>query len=64
VVKRPQIEARSRLPEGQAISSLSPLDLLDLYWRASNNDTAEVKALQELARQILSEDNESPKPSL
>jgi exonuclease SbcD len=64
VVKRPQIEARSRLPEGQAISSLSPLDLLDLYWRASNNDTADVKALQELARQILSEDNESPKPSL
>ena len=29
LVKRPKSEARVRIPEGQAVSSLSPLDLAD-----------------------------------
>jgi len=51
LVKRPQTEARIRLPNDQAVSSLSPLDLLDIYWRASKIENAD--ALQSLAREIL-----------
>ncbi|MDL1911371.1 exonuclease SbcCD subunit D [Chloroflexi bacterium CFX6] len=51
LVKRPQIEARVRIPEGQVISSMSPLDLLGQYF-----DSAKVKdadELQKLAREII-----------
>jgi exonuclease SbcD len=57
LVKRPQIEARIRLASDQTVSSLSPLDLLDLYWRASHTDPADTEALQKLAREILGDDN-------
>jgi exonuclease SbcD len=59
LVKRPQAETRVRLPADQAVSSLSPLELLDQYWRASHVDPTEAEALQKLAREILSGDNES-----
>jgi hypothetical protein len=43
-----------RIPQGQAISSLSPLDLLTQYFESAKiND---VEELQELARQIIYED--------
>ncbi len=59
LVKRPQFESRIRIAEGQAVSSLSPLDLLDQYWRAAKVDKAEdVDALQKLAQEILSDDEE------
>ena len=57
LVKRPQVEARIRLPADQTVSSLSPLDLLDQYWRASHTEDAE--ELQQLAQEILSGDEES-----
>ena len=57
LVKRPQVEARIRLPADQTVSSLSPLDLLDQYWKASHTDDAE--ALQQLAGEILAGDEES-----
>jgi len=59
LVKRPQIEARVRLPADQTVSSLSPLDLLDLYWRSSHMDPAEMEALRKLASEILSNHNGS-----
>lgn len=53
-LKRPQIEARVRIPEGQAVSSLSPLDLLAQYLDSAKiKDAAE---LQDLARDIISGD--------
>ncbi len=56
LVKRPQIEARVRIPDGQAVSSLSPLDLLDQYWRSAKVDKAEdLSALETLAQEIISE---------
>ena len=55
LVKRPQMEARIRLPADQTMSSLSPLDLLDQYWRATKTDDAD--ALQKLAQDIITEDN-------
>ncbi|HUH97484.1 MAG TPA: exonuclease SbcCD subunit D [Anaerolineales bacterium] len=51
LVRRPQMEARIRLPADQTLSSLSPLDLLDQYWRAMKTEDAE--ALQKLAREII-----------
>ena len=43
----------------RTVSSLSPLDLLDLYWRSSHMDPADMEALHKLAGEILSKDNGS-----
>ncbi len=56
IVRRPQSEARVRLPADQTVSGLSALDLLAQYWRASNVDPAEADALQQLAARLMSED--------
>lgn len=53
LIKRPRIEARIRLPADQTISSLSPLELLDQYWRASHLDINELDSLQKLAGEII-----------
>jgi exonuclease SbcD len=54
LVKKPKVEARVRIPQGQAISSLSPLDLLTQYFDSAKvND---VEELRELAKQIIYED--------
>jgi exonuclease SbcD len=55
LVKRPQIESRIRLPEDQAVGSLDPLQLLDLYWRSSHTDAKEVEALNQLATEVIEE---------
>jgi len=57
LVKRPQTQARVRLPKGQAASSLSVVDLLDIYWKASSTDMAAEKrqALNQLAKSIIEE---------
>jgi len=55
LVKRPQVESRIRLPNDQAIASLTPLELLDVYWRAAHTDPAEADVLQKLAAQVLDE---------
>ena len=58
-VRRPQMDARLRLPEGQMVSSLSPLELLEKYWKTLNIDDEEAKELQNLAVELLSpEDDE------
>jgi exonuclease SbcD len=56
LIKRPQIESRIRLPGDQTVSSLSPLELLDQYWRASKHEDTE--ALQKMAREIIEEEQE------
>jgi exonuclease SbcD len=53
LVRRPQMEARLRLPEDQAISSLQPAELLDLYWKSSQSQPEDLEALQQLAGQII-----------
>ena len=52
-VKRPQMEARIRIPDDQAIGSLAPLELLELYWRASHTDAADIEELNDLAREVI-----------
>ena len=54
LVKRPKIESRVRIPEGQAVSSMSPLELLEQYF-----DSAKVKdadELKKLAEEIIMDD--------
>lgn len=55
LIRRPQRETRLRLPGDQAISSLSPLDLLEKYWYAvrSEWEDGEVERLQELASEVI-----------
>jgi exonuclease SbcD len=55
-VKRPQSESRVRIAEGQVVSSLSPLDLLDQYFSASKAKDAD--ELKKLAQEIISEEVE------
>ena len=55
LVKRPQMETRVRIPDGQNVGSLSPLELLDLYWRASHTDPADSQALNQLAARVMDE---------
>ncbi|HEY5728938.1 MAG TPA: exonuclease SbcCD subunit D [Anaerolineales bacterium] len=54
LVKRPQIEARVRIPEGQVVSSMSPLDLLAQYFASAKIEDAD--KLQKLAEKIISDD--------
>jgi exonuclease SbcD len=56
LVRRPQNDLRIRLPADQTISSLSPLELLDQYWKASHVDAAQAEELKSLAREIISSD--------
>jgi exonuclease SbcD len=55
LVKRPQVEGRVRLPTDMTVGSLSPLDLLNLYWSSNHTDPAEAQVLGDLAAQIIQE---------
>jgi len=59
LVKRPQMQARVRLPEGRTASSMSMIELLDIYWDASSRDmdSAKKDALNQLAKTIVDEVN-------
>lgn len=51
LIKKPKVEARVRLPEGQTVSSLSPLELLNQYFDAAK--IKESEELQKLAQEII-----------
>jgi exonuclease SbcD len=53
LVKRPQMDARVRLPQDQALGSLTPLELLELYWHTVHMDPPESEALLTLAKELL-----------
>lgn len=55
LVKRPQSEARVRIPEGQVVSSLSPLELLGQYFDSAKVTNAD--ELKSLAREIIADDS-------
>jgi exonuclease SbcD len=55
LVKRPQLDARIRLPNDQTIASLTPLELLEKFWEASHTEAAEAEVLQKLAAQVINE---------
>ena len=59
LVRRPQIEARLRLPADRAVSSLSAMELLGKYWEVVNTQPEEAGELQRLAEDILKEMEEA-----
>lgn len=54
-VKRPQVDARVRLPIDQSIAALTPLELLDTYWKSLGLAEDDASQLQTLASQILAD---------
>ena len=55
LVRRPQIEARLRLPADRTVSSLSAMELLGKYWEVVNTQPEEAGELQRLAEDLLKE---------
>ncbi len=53
LVKRPIVENRIRLPQDHAIGSLTPLELLELYWRGGHANPQEIEALSKLAETVI-----------
>ncbi len=53
LVKRPQSASRIRLPEGRETSSMTALELLDLYWKSSRIPEDERDILSGLAKNII-----------
>jgi DNA repair protein SbcD/Mre11 len=56
LVKRSHTETRVRIPEGQNVGSLTPLELLNLYWASSHTDPVDGEALNQLAAGLIDED--------
>lgn len=53
LIRRPSEEARLRLPIGEGIEDLTPLELLDSYWKSTHADPGETEAIQTLASSII-----------
>lgn len=62
LIKRPQMEARIRLPEGQAVGSLTPLQLLEKYWDANHLPPEESEALASLASDVIHDVQDGQEP--
>lgn len=56
LVKRPQMDVRVRLPEGQMAGSLTPLELLETYWEANHLTPEDIESLKPLAAEIIQEE--------
>ncbi|MBN2048129.1 MAG: exonuclease SbcCD subunit D [Anaerolineaceae bacterium] len=54
-VRRPQMEARIRLPDDQTLASLAPIDLVALYLNTRHVDPGESAILLEMAKELLLE---------
>jgi exonuclease SbcD len=53
LVRRPLSDERIRLPGDQAIGSLTPIELLEIYWKANHVDSNEMAELKRLALEIV-----------
>jgi exonuclease SbcD len=60
LIKRPMVEARARLAQDETVSSLTPLELLDRFWRSNHVTPAEQASLQKLAQEIMEEPEDIP----
>lgn len=55
LIRKPMVEARSRLAQDETVGSLTPIELLDRYWRSSHVSASEQAELQKLAEQVIDE---------
>lgn len=53
LVRRPQEEARLRLPANQSLTSLTSIEMLDLYWSTIHAKPQESDELKSLAEEIM-----------
>jgi exonuclease SbcD len=53
LVKRPQAEARIRIPEDQRVGELSAYELLDIYWKSAHLDKEDSDVLNKLAKDVI-----------
>jgi exonuclease SbcD len=53
LIRRPQEEARLRLPPDQTIASLTPMELLSTYWQSIHTQPKEMDNLQSIAQSII-----------
>ena len=63
LIKRPQMETRVRLPEGQMAGSMSPMELLETFWEANHVNPEEVEELRVLAAEIIRGEEEQVQTS-
>ncbi len=59
LVKKDLADARARLAQDDGVSSLTPLELLDIYWRSSKVAPDDEAGLQKLAQEIMDEPEDS-----
>ena len=59
LVKRPQMETRIRLPEDKTVGSLTPRELLDIFWKSTHMDVNEVEEMLKLAGDVISKGEDS-----
>ena len=57
-IQRPESDMRIRLPQNMAISSLTPLDLAEMFWKEYHWPEEAYPALRELANQVIAETQE------
>jgi DNA repair protein SbcD/Mre11 len=62
-IRRPQVIARMRLPDGKAVASQPPLELLKAYWDTIQVEPAEAEILQTLAHKIIFDDEATARSS-
>lgn len=51
--RKPQEEARLRLPADQTLASLTSMEMLDLYWKSISSKSQETDELKDLAASII-----------
>ncbi|MBI9046917.1 MAG: exonuclease SbcCD subunit D [Anaerolineaceae bacterium] len=54
-IRRPQMDARLRLPQDQTVTSMTAADLLDVYWKTVDVKPEEREALNLLAQEVFSD---------
>jgi len=60
LIRRPVAENRLRLPPDTPVSSLTPLQLLELYWKSKHKPADEIRQLLDAAREVLRVEDEEP----
>jgi hypothetical protein len=44
-----------RIPDDQNVGSMSAMELLELYWKASHTKSGDIEALNQLAAEVIAE---------
>jgi exonuclease SbcD len=62
LIRKPLLDLRSRLPVDQTISCLTPIDLLEFYWKTIDMKPEELEKMKKLAGSLIQQD--MPVPTL